>query len=283
MKIIPPYQISSEILNLINEANDFLIIVSPYVNFNNWDRIKIDIVNALRRNVNVNFYTRLDNENYKSWEQVENLGIIPKLVRNLHAKIYFNEKVGIVTSMNLLVSSNLNAIEFGAIYETEEELSELKKFVERFLEPNIEKGKPNEDDLYLAKESFKIVLTNYISNILNKRVSSFWENGYLRINANNQYYLGVDKARNTFSISGIISGREHDNFKVFANNTQLKDFVEIFLNHSSIEVVLNKKYSNSNLDFLLVEEKKEIIDIVSCFIVELSDFKQYCYENYKQM
>ena len=44
MKIIPPYQITSEILNLINEAEKYIVLVSPYVNFNNWERIKVDIL-----------------------------------------------------------------------------------------------------------------------------------------------------------------------------------------------------------------------------------------------
>jgi hypothetical protein len=43
MKIIPPYQISSEILTLIHEAEEYLIFVSPYVNFHNWETIKEDI------------------------------------------------------------------------------------------------------------------------------------------------------------------------------------------------------------------------------------------------
>ena len=88
MKIIPPYQITSEILNLINESEKYIILVSPYVNFNNWDRIKVDILNAIKRGVRIEFYARLDNENFKSWEQIENLGIKPKLIKNLHAKLF---------------------------------------------------------------------------------------------------------------------------------------------------------------------------------------------------
>jgi len=91
MKIIPPYQITSEILNLINEANEYLILVSPYVNFNNWEGIKTDIRNALKRNVKIFFYVRLQSENFTSWEQLEGLGITPKLIKNLHSKLYFNE------------------------------------------------------------------------------------------------------------------------------------------------------------------------------------------------
>ncbi|MBX2910374.1 MAG: hypothetical protein KF706_12155 [Chitinophagales bacterium] len=280
MKIIPPYQITSEILNLINEAKEYLILVSPYVNFINWDRIKIDIENALKRNVKIKFYTRLDSENYKSWEQIEALGIKPNLIKNLHSKLYFNEKSGIVTSMNLLTSSNLNAIEFGAIYNTEEELKELKEFVKKYLEPNLEKEKPNDEDLYLAKEKFQIVLQNYLTNCLEQNVSCKWNNGSLILNAKNQYNLSLDKVRNNFEISGVISGIEHDNYSIFTANSNLS-IVNLSLNSSSIQANSKKSFTTNNFDFLTVAEKKEIMNIALNFIIELAEFKSYCYINRK--
>ena len=287
MKTIPPHQITNEILNLINEAEEYLILVSPYVNFNNWEHIKRCISNAQSRNVNIIFYTRLDNDNQKSWEQIENLNIDPKLIKNLHAKMYFSEKAGVVTSMNLLVSSNLSAIEFGIICNTKEELFELQDFVKKYLEPNVEKEKPSNDDLYLAKAKFNTILTDYLSRILQKNVSCRWEKGALKINANNQYYASLDKAENKLYISSIISKIEYDSFEVFSKNTQVKNLADINLyppkgnSLSSVEIVSRKKFSNSNFDFLMVAEKKEILEIVATFIRELNDHKKYCFENCK--
>lgn len=104
-------------------------MVSPYVDFKNWGGIKQEIEKAKQRGIKIEFITRHDVNNSKSWEQIEALGIKPKLVKNLHAKLYYNEKSGIVTSMNLLTSSNLSAIEFGSIYDTEDEIQQLKYFV----------------------------------------------------------------------------------------------------------------------------------------------------------
>lgn len=278
MKIIPPYQITSEILNLINEAENYLILVSPYVNFNNWDRIKIDISNALKRNVRIEFYTRLDLENSKSWEQIEALGITPKLIKNLHAKLYFNEKSGIVTSMNLLTSSNLNAIEFGSIYNTDLELNELKTFVKKFLEPNIELNKPDEDDLYLAKEKFIIVLQNVLSKEFNKRIYCKWNSGNIEFNVKNQYYAFLDKVNNKFSVSGIISGAESERFKDFKEKAEIHN-VKLLLNkNGSISAVSIKSFTSSNFDYLKSFEKIEIFEIVVNFVTELKHFKEYCYE-----
>lgn len=288
MKIIPPYQISSEILNLINESEKYLIVVSPYVNFKNWDRIKIDIANALKRNVQIIFYTRLDNENFKSWEEIESLGVKPKLIKNLHAKLYFNEKTGIVTSMNLLTSSNLNAIEFGSIYNTKDELVELGSFVKKYLEPNVEKEKPNEDDLYLAKEKFKIVLSNYLSHHLEKHVNCRWQNGVLSINANNQYFIGIEKVKNRLSISGVISGLESLEFdNYFYERKNIFEPHDLFVDGAkgmmcSAVVTSNKSYSHNNLNFLSVMEKKEIIALIHTFICELTEFKDQIYRRKKK-
>lgn len=285
MKIIPPYQITSEILTLIHEAEEYLILVSPYVNFNNWESIKVAIVNASKRNIKIKFYTRLEDNNFKSWEQIEALDIQPKLVKNLHSKLYFNEKTGIVTSMNLLTSSNLNAMEFGAIYNIPEELQELKSYVKKYLEPNVEKEKPNDEDLYIAKEKFQILTQNYLSDSLDKRVSCKWQNGSLVINAKNTYYISLDKVRNTFSISGIVSGLESENFRIFQMNTKINN-LELFNDIGgntldSFTAASKKSFSNNNFDFLSVNEKKEILDYTLGFIFELTEFKSYIYENRK--
>lgn len=287
MKIIPPYQITSEILTLIHEAEEYLILVSPYVNFTNWESIKVAIQNASNRNVKIKFYCRLDSENFKSWEQIEVLGIQPKLVKNLHSKLYFNEKAGIVTSMNLLTSSNLNAMEFGAIYNTDEELQELKSYVKKYLEPNVEKEKPNDEDLYIAKEKFQILTQNYLSRSLDQGVSCKWQNGSLIINSKNTFFINLDKVRNTFSISGIVSGLESENYSKFKEDSILNN-LELFGNEEvnsmgSFAATSKKSFSHNNFDFLSVNEKKEILDYTLGFIIELNEFKSYIYENRKTL
>ena len=69
-------------------------------------------------------------------DEVRSLGIKPILVDDLHAKIYMNGKVGIVTSMNLTQSSDDKSIEIGYMTETEVEYEEL----ESFFKSNIENG-----------------------------------------------------------------------------------------------------------------------------------------------
>ncbi len=109
MKVLQPHRISGEILDVIYESKQRLVIVSPYVNFNNWRQMADALINALKRGVKIDFFVRSDADNANSWEQVEQLGIVPKLVDNLHAKFYLSEQTGVISSMNLLSFSNSNS------------------------------------------------------------------------------------------------------------------------------------------------------------------------------
>ncbi len=281
MKIISPFQISSEILNLINRAKKYIVFVSPYVNFNNWGGIKQEIEKAKQRGVKIEFITRFDVDNNKSWEQIKALGIEPKLVKNLHAKLYYNETSGIVTSMNLLTSSNLSAIEFGAIYNTKEEINELKYYVKEFLIPHLEKKLPSDNDLFLAKEKFIIILENFISDTFKLNAKCRWSNGQIEISANNRFTLGLDKVKKNMFLYGIISKDESKLSKIF-----IEDFKNYFKEYNiyldkgelnAIMVISNKKYTSDNFNYLKVYEKEEILNITVNFIGGLLDFKKDCY------
>ena len=280
MKIIPPYQITSEILNIVNNSSKYLILVSPYVDFGNWDRIKSDILNAKNRGVHISFYTRFDVENYKSWEQIESLGLTPKLIDKLHAKIYFNETVGIVTSMNLLTSSNLNAIEFGSVCNSIEEITELQNYVKKYLEPCQVKDKPNEDDLIIAKEKFQCVLSDFLSNVFNRIVHCKWTGGGFNFNIYNNYYVSIDKISKELIIYGIVSGRESENFDTFNKEFLEKKFkIELF--EGAFGIISLYKLSSDNFNQLTVREKKFICESTAEFVAELSAFKDQLYERTK--
>ena len=189
--------------------------------------------------------------------------------------------------MNLLTSSNLNAIEFGAIYNTNEELEELKSYVKKYLEPNTEKEKPNDEDLYIAKEKFKLLIQSFLSNSLNRGISCKWQNGSLRINAKNTFFIEIDKVRNIFSVSGIVSGLESENYRIFLNNSKLNN-LDVFNNSvanslGTFIAVSKKSFSHNNFDFLSVNEKKEILEYTLKFILELNEFKNFCFENRKTL
>ena len=61
-----------------------------------------------------------------------------KKIPGLHCKFYFNERCGILTSMNLLLSSELNSLEIGYATENWREYNDLSDFYYRY----IHRGKP---------------------------------------------------------------------------------------------------------------------------------------------
>jgi sugar-specific transcriptional regulator TrmB len=55
MKFIPPLEIASQLMTLIQEAESELVLVSPYINIRSWDKMKKCLSKAVERGVNVTF------------------------------------------------------------------------------------------------------------------------------------------------------------------------------------------------------------------------------------
>ena len=285
MKILQAHLISGEILDVIYEAREYLVIVSPYVNFNYWGQIKSALVNAKNRCVKIEFFVRSEADNFVSWEEVEQIGITPRLIKNLHAKFYFNEKQGVISSMNLLSSSNSNSIEIGCKLENRTELDELERFVKDYLVANEIKEKPTQEDLYLSKEKFNVVLEDYIRNNANTDASVYFQKGQLIIRAfSNQFFLNIDKVKNSFNLVAIISQNEADSFQRFKFHNLVTDAFKLELvpakeeYYNVIEASFKKRLSTIHLDKLQITEKKSLISAICNFLMEVDKFKKFVYQ-----
>ena len=136
MKFIPPLEIASKIMTLIVEAEKELILVSPYVKINNWDKMKKSLSKAVNKGITITFIVREDTTNDLS--PLNTLNITPILIKDLHAKVYINDKYAIVTSQNITHYSDINSIDIGYQTETEMERAELINFVNKYIK-NLEK------------------------------------------------------------------------------------------------------------------------------------------------
>lgn len=145
MKFIPPLEISSKIMTLIEDAREELILVSPYLQITNWTKMKNCLERAVKRNVSITLYVREDI--VQDYSFVKRIGIKLVLVKYLHAKLYLNEKRGIVTSQNMIYFSDVNSIDIG--YETEKN-SERKELVD-FINNSITNTEPIKKDIISAK------------------------------------------------------------------------------------------------------------------------------------
>lgn len=131
MKFIPPLEITSKILMLIEEAKTELILVSPYVKIDYWGKMKSCLERAIERGVNITFIARKNADQDLTY--IKGLKLKLVLVNDLHAKVYINDRQAIVTSQNLLHSSDINSVEIGYISQTQHERKELIEFVNQYI------------------------------------------------------------------------------------------------------------------------------------------------------
>ncbi|AXO79980.1 hypothetical protein DZC78_06125 [Olleya aquimaris] len=109
MKFIPPLEIASKIMTLIEESDKELILVSPYVELSNWNKMKKCIDRAIKRGVKIIFVARKNAKQNLSFLKQSGIKLI--FVNDLHAKLYINDSYGIVTSQNIVYYSDINSID----------------------------------------------------------------------------------------------------------------------------------------------------------------------------
>jgi len=130
--------IEKEIINIIKNARNSIVIISPFIKINEcededeksayWKEIYDLLLKKSNEGLLIEVHTRLNQNNEKpditeedvrkKFKDIELENIY--LHKNLHAKSYFNEKTVLITTLNLTDCSR-NNIEIGYLTETEEE------------------------------------------------------------------------------------------------------------------------------------------------------------------
>jgi len=156
MKLIQPAEISGKIMTLIDQSEQYIIIISPYNKFDNWKKLKNRIEKAQKRGVKISWYIRSKIKGNS--EQVKRLGVTPIEIDNLHCKLYLNEKNAVVTSMNLHEYSDNSSIDIGYFISNEEQYKELIEYIRIFIKPSERTTKEN------IEVSFFKLLESYLTN-----------------------------------------------------------------------------------------------------------------------
>lgn len=111
---------------IIKESRQWLTLVSPY--HDHWLRLRDEVDRARKRGVSIRIYYRTDAEGgdpaAKYQESIES---IP--VDHLHAKVYANENVALVSSMNLSQFSVLNSWEAGLLIREGKVLRQVEDWI----------------------------------------------------------------------------------------------------------------------------------------------------------
>lgn len=133
MKLIKPSEISAKILTLLEESNERVILVSPYMKISKWYKLLNKINGLKNRRILTEIYVREDPDNTATYRDLDQLKLNYIKIPHLHSKLYMNEKYGIVSSMNLLLSSEMNSLEVGYLTETPIEYKELLEYYQKYI------------------------------------------------------------------------------------------------------------------------------------------------------
>jgi hypothetical protein len=203
MKIIEPSSISGKIIDLIDTAKKELIIVSPYNEITGWKKLIKKIEKAQANGVNIIWYSR-SNVKEKYPDEVRKLfKIKPILIDNLHAKIYMNERVAVITSMNLLETSDISSIDIGMVTENQKEYDEVLNFYDTYINKSIlsYNQKPiqeveKQSELPVAKVENKIMDISdliYLNGIHHYVIKKY---GYCNVNLGGKNIFGYPAKHN---------------------------------------------------------------------------------------
>lgn len=219
MKLIKSQEISGKILSLIHESEEKVIIVSPYFKILGWIKLQKRLKELEERKVDLDIYIRKEKPDHDNYKELDRLGYKYTEIPNLHAKLYMNEKIGIVTSMNLLLSSERNSIEIGYITENRKEYEELMDYFIKSILRQTEKGKKTIDYNNGAK------LVSQIQNQLKDMdlISFPWIDGdILRIKTkSSDYNISIKYiGKNTLHIDSEINKNEYNKFNKAKNKLQ---------------------------------------------------------------
>lgn len=125
MKVIGTTKISNEIEEILNSAEKYLILVSPYLKLN--QRLKVRLSDAYKKVDNAYLIYReneLQSQDLIWLKSFENLKLFS--IKNLHSKIYLNQDFALISSMNLYEYSQINNHEIGVKLEFYEDQNEYK-------------------------------------------------------------------------------------------------------------------------------------------------------------
>lgn len=245
MVFIPVMEISGKIMTLIEDAEKELIIVSPYVDIKNWDKLKRCLKNAIERKVEITFYVR---ENVKQdLEPIRQLNVKIVFVKDLHAKIYLNDTYGIVSSQNLYQYSDINSIDFAYTTETDKERNQLVKLIDKYLKnskvieenildtkPEVEKELSNEVTIEKDEIRKNIFPLNEIDLI---RIKELFQEEFpeIKINSTNQYVY----CNNLFPCGDVM----------FREGFEIRFFFNVENNDRFIKIIQELSFDNNNYKY----------------------------------
>ncbi|WP_163411369.1 phospholipase D-like domain-containing protein [Flavobacterium ajazii] len=261
MIFIPPMEIATRIMTLIDNAKTNLVLVSPYISIDGWDKFKRCLQRAVDRGIIITIYAR-ENAN-QNLDSIISFNVNLVLVKDLHAKIYLNESYAIASSQNLVQYSDSNSIDFGYCTETEEERSQLLNLINQYLVAT-KPAKLNITEKTIRtvkKETVQETECKTFKNFEIKQIFEAFQKEYKigRLSSESQYIY----CSNIFSFGDLMIREGFEirfNYQIKDHSSIIKILENIDLNGNHYkynkELVMNKNHPNS---FIFIPQA--VIDI----------------------
>lgn len=115
-KFLDTTGISYHLQQLINRANEKLVLISPYLKINERIKESLEDKNRLKIDIRVIYGKNELQPEENNWLK-SMTSICSSFCKDLHAKCYLNENEAIITSMNLYEFSQVNNNEMGVYIE----------------------------------------------------------------------------------------------------------------------------------------------------------------------
>lgn len=271
MKFIPPLEIASKVMTLIEESREEIIIVSPFININNWIKMQKCLDRAYKRNIKIKIITRSNANN--DFSLLSN-DVELFYINDLHAKLYLNESYGIISSQNMIHYSDNHSIDIGYITKTVDEYKELREFITKYLLDNLsindikDSGSGSVEEYYKLSESEIMDLLTFLNentiSEFNYRKTYLWTNTALiftevllsndftvKLTRKNERTIDcirilekiqVTKLRHQFYVQKDYETNENYIYWSFVPNSK-RENIDLFSDYLSILKLLKNKFS----------------------------------------
>jgi len=128
MKLVNLTESIDTIISVIENAKEFVVLVSPYTDLNGWENLKNAINNASAKGVEVRYYVREE----EGVPGTEELNVTLFEVPDLHSKMFFSESSAVIGSAHLKYNEDIN---WTYILDNQSEYNEMKSFFEKNIQP----------------------------------------------------------------------------------------------------------------------------------------------------
>lgn len=252
-------------MTLIDESDEFVVIVSPYVQVKNWTKLKRTLTDLRKKKIPIEFYYRSGNQDAR--EEIESLKVKPIPIEKLHCKIFMNEKEGIVSSMNLYQFSDTHSLDIAYKTETKQEYKELSKFYKRYLRDK------NDRILSLGEYDFDLVEELYEKLEKNVSVESV-DSEFIVYYGKSRYNIYIEKG--VLELWGIFSVAQFEYAENNSNYFKGKKLVYDLVNGNKNDYdQINSKVEmkSNNLNELYESEYDKLLEFIIEFIRTVDEIK----------